>query len=269
MKIIREEILSYLEGPRRYMEGVALYEKYGANKTLVQTFIRQGVTKASQAMLYEELRKIAGISERDFGKIRQRVSKPVAPANKIVAAKTTTETVTEEKTVTETPTTIKVVKFREKFPFLTEDDCPDVLKILVADLFTAYAKYKEAHAKLSELPDDADALEAARLSEEVVENFIQNREIWEELEYYQENHELLGKCDKVKAIQERQGVAELTDVELLQKRNSAAAQISKAKKVLENPKADEEKKAKAKDTLALWTAKKEAMEAEIDSRKKN
>ena len=48
-----------------------------------------------------------------------------------------------------------------------------------------------------------------------------------------------------------------------------AAQISKAKKVLEDKKADDDKKAKASETLAKWTAKKEAIEAEIEGRKKN
>ena len=356
MNSVKEEILNYLQGPRNYVEGVELYAKYGASKTLVQTLRRQGVTRASKEMLYEELRKLAGITEADFRKIRQMATRPtmetapVAPV-KTVAMKTKAETdkillelaamfdvsvedlvkpetrqeiiayykgekedsevtaekleeleryldslgvtdieeladqldekdriisklekslETAEKKYKAAPAaTVKMIRFREQFTFLREDDCPDVLKILVADLFTAYGKYKEAHARLAAMPDDADAIETAKLSEEVVENFIKDREIWEELEYYQEHHELLGKCAKVKAIQERQEVSGLTDVELVQKRQSAAAQISKAKKVLEDKKADDDKKTKASETLAKWTAKKEAIEAEIEGRKKN
>lgn len=76
MNSVKEEILNYLQGPRNYVEGVELYAKYGASKTLVQTLRRQGVTRASKEMLAEELRKLAGITEADFRKIRQMATRP-------------------------------------------------------------------------------------------------------------------------------------------------------------------------------------------------
>ena len=97
MNSVKEEILNYLQGPRNYVEGVELYAKYGASKTLVQTLRRQGVTRASKEMLAEELRKLAGITEADFRKIRQMATRPtmetapVAPV-KTVAMKTKAET---------------------------------------------------------------------------------------------------------------------------------------------------------------------------------
>ena len=45
-------------------------------------------------------------------------------------------------------TVTKMIRFREKFTFLNSPDCPDILKILVSDMFTAYGKYKEAFANL-------------------------------------------------------------------------------------------------------------------------
>lgn len=350
MDMKKTEILNYLQGPRRYIEGVELYAKYGENKNLVQTFRRFGVTESSKAMLMEELRKTAGISESEFKSIRQKAERPkmevpvikmetkqkpdtekvlmelaemfdvsvddlVKPekrqeiidyyrneredsevtAEKLeelehyldalgieadeladviddkdrTIQKLTKALETAEKKYQEVPaTTVKVIRFRERFPFLNEDDCPDILKILVADMFTAYAKYKEAHARLAAMPDDADTKETARLSEEVVENFITDREIWEELEYYQEHHELLGKSEKVKALQARQELTALSDVDLMKKRQSASAQISKQKKIIDDPKADQEKKANAEKILEEWTAKKTAIENEIEARKK-
>ena len=39
----------------------------------------------------------------------------------------------------------------------------------------------------------------AQEAQAVVEHFIANREMWDELEYYRENGKILGKCEKVKS----------------------------------------------------------------------
>ena len=59
-------------------------------------------------------------------------------------------------------TVTKMIRFREKFTFLNSPDCPDILKILVSDMFTAYGKYKEAFARLEVTPDDVSSLSTAR-----------------------------------------------------------------------------------------------------------
>ncbi len=165
----------------------------------------------------------------------------------------------------------KMIRFRERFTFLNEPDCPDILKILVADMFTALGKYKEAHAALVELPDDAELKQAAELAEKTVENYLANREIWEELEYYRENGELLGKCEKVKAMKEAQELEKASDLELSRLMNSAAANTSKQKARLKEAQAEknQEKIEAATAALATWEAKKTAVKAELEKRKKN
>ena len=59
-------------------------------------------------------------------------------------------------------TVTKMIRFREKFTFLNSPDCPDILKILVSDMFTAYGKYKEAFARLEVTPDDVSSLSTAQ-----------------------------------------------------------------------------------------------------------
>lgn len=232
------------------MDGVVLYEKYGQNKAMAETLRRRGVTQSSRDILMEELRKTAGISEAEFRTIRQQATTPQTA----VAAMAPTPEPRPARPATET--TKKVIAFRDRFPFLKEDDCPDVLKILVADMFTAYGRYKEAHARLAAMPDDADARETARLSEEVVENFIKDREIWEELEYYQEHHELLGKTERVKAIMASEELKGLSEIDLMKKLNSAKTNQSKARKT------DDAEK------LEQWTRRREVLEKEIEARKK-
>jgi len=82
------------------------------------------------------------------------------------------------------------VKLRQEFPFLKETDCPNELKILVADKMTAFENYKKAHEDLFSAESEE---EFAKASGDTVENFINNREIFDELNYYKENGKILGK----------------------------------------------------------------------------
>ena len=55
---MKQEIITYLAGPRNFIQGVELYEKYGINRMLKKSFRRQGETETMKAILLEELRKI-------------------------------------------------------------------------------------------------------------------------------------------------------------------------------------------------------------------
>ena len=72
------------------------------------------------------------------------------------------------------------IKIREEYPFLFAEDCPNELKVLVANKISAYYKYVEAHKKLF---DAATEEELSALCEDIVDNYIDNREIHEELEF--------------------------------------------------------------------------------------
>ena len=84
------------------------------------------------------------------------------------------------------------VVLRNEFPFLAEPGCPEEFKILVADMITAHSRYMKGHDRLFEVAnkDNATCFAAAR---ETVENYIDNREMWEELEHYKKTGEILGK----------------------------------------------------------------------------
>ncbi len=255
----KEEITAWLQGPRRYLEGVRLYELYGDKPGLGERFRRMGVTRASAEMLAEELRRTAAISEEAVKAMRRTSSRTTTKANaaKAAADKAEQQERMEQPEPSATAVTPKVVKFRERYPFLSEDGCPDVLKVVVADMFTAYGRYKEAHARLAAMPGDADAEEAARLSEEVVENFLNDRELQAELEHYRDTGELLGKAEKVRAIVERQELEALPDIDLMKKVASAKANLSKART------------AQNANNEARWTRRLATLEAELERRKKN
>ncbi len=262
---MRKEIINYLKGPRPWAAGVALYLKYGHNLMLRKTFMHRMETADLRVTLIEELRKLAGLSAAELSQLKRTASQ---------GADTTKEPDTTEAKPSPTeasPTVKKMIRFREKFKFLDQPDCPDELKVLVSDMFTALGKYKDAHAKLAAMSDDADLAEAARLAEECVENYLANREMWEELEYYQEHGEVLGKCAKLRALKEAQDIAALDDLELTRRYSSAQANTSKQRKRLKEAEKskDEAKIEAAREALAKWEAKATALREELEKRKKN
>ena len=50
---MKQEIITYLAGPRNFIQGVELYEKYGINRMLKKSFRRQGETETMKAILLE------------------------------------------------------------------------------------------------------------------------------------------------------------------------------------------------------------------------
>ena len=169
----------------------------------------------------------------------------------------------------EAPETVrKAIRFREEFPFLRQPDCPDELKVLVADMFSAYDLYRESHRMLVETPDDVATGETYLWAKTAVENFLENRQMWEELEYYKNNGEILGKAQVMRQVREKQEISSLTDLELSKQLGNAKSNISKGKNELEKA-PDEEKRAKAMEKTRKWTERKNLLEAEMESRKKN
>lgn len=80
-------------------------------------------------------------------------------------------------------------KLRKDFPFLGSPDCPMELKALVTDRISSYHRYQDTWPKLftASTPE-----ECAAVAGRVVNAYIDNRRTWEELNYYQEHHRVLG-----------------------------------------------------------------------------
>ena len=243
---MKEKIIAYLSGPRPSREGIALYEEYGLNLMLKATFRRNAETDLLRATLMEELRKLAGISETAFRTMqRKAVDSPHISSASIVV-----EEIKAEKTavnVPVTPVVENVIRFRDRFPFLNSPDCPDVLKILVADMFTAYDLYLKTFRELGELPDDVELEQAFAIAKTTVENYLEDR-----IAVYLASDELSNK----------------SDLEVMNIRKNAASNVSKWKKKLETVEGEEER-AKALAAVDKWESMKSAAEKELENRKKN
>ena len=190
---------------------------------------------------------------------------------KKVASLKDAEEIKAEKTavnVPVTPVVENVIRFRDRFPFLNSPDCPDVLKILVADMFTAYDLYLKTFRELGELPDDVELEQAFAIAKTTVENYLEDRSIWEELEYYRDNHVLLGKHPRIAVYLASDELSNKSDLEVMNIRKNAASNVSKWKKKLETVEGEEER-AKALAAVDKWESMKSAAEKELENRKKN
>ncbi|MDE6131293.1 MAG: hypothetical protein K2F74_06845 [Muribaculaceae bacterium] len=278
------------EAVRDYRAGVALYERHGYNRLLKRRFAMER-SAATESMLAEELRKLAGLTAAEYAALR-RHARQSAPAEKSAgggenAAAEEKESAAGEEDAGEVecaseakgvdqrkdagPTVARIQRFREKYTFLSEPDCPDELKILVADMFTAYGSYREAHARLQELPDDATA-EAAETAEKLVEAYLDNREIREELDYYLEHRVILGRCRKLQRDNsaEAADIAAMDDMTLQRELQNARSNVTKWRKRVATAEEGDDGEAlrDATEAAERWIARKEWLEAEVEKRKK-
>lgn len=81
-------------------------------------------------------------------------------------------------------------KFRAMYPFLSDKDCPRELKLLATDKMTTYWRCVELHEELFSCHSNQQCLSTAK---ELVETFIEDQSIKQELEYYKKHGGILGK----------------------------------------------------------------------------
>ena len=318
----KKEIVAYLSGQRNYDEGVKLYERHGHNRMYKRRFALEN-TEFSRALLAEELRKLAGLSDDEFNRLprlaKSTTSTPqingktakavvfddpkhtdsdailmdladsfgvtvdelVSPEfqDRVLAMDENADRIDEltdeleqaREKYAEAPEPVrKMIRFREKYTFLNKPDCPDILKILVNDLFAAYDTYKTAFAHLQLIPDETIA-EAAVEAERVVTAYLANREIWDELEHYRTTGEILGKAAKFRELEKVEPVedlAGLSDLDLVKKLNSARANQSKQRKAIKTAEESGNDPTAATAALESWTETRTRIEDEIERRKK-
>lgn len=304
---MKERIITYLKGPRAYAEGMTLYEQYGANLRLKATFRRLGETELTRITLLDELRRLAGLSEQQFRQLPRLADAAEQPAvaeksenraeeaeNRATEAEIRAEgaeiraeeaeeraadaeeraqeaekRASEAEENTPASESLKeMVNFRDRFPFLRLPDCPDVLKVIVSDLFAAYDRYRAAHAALAELPDDADRKQAEQLAAEAVENYLQDRALLEELEHYRDHGTLLGRHPTVAASMQTASLKDLSDLDVEKIRKNAASNASKWRKKLEECTPGTDDYTRCTDNFRRWELTKQEAEQELEERKK-
>lgn len=123
------------------------------------------------------------------------------------------------------------LKIRELYPFLNDDDCPDEFHTLTGKMVSAYINWKEGREELKALVEAGVSNEEIyAIANKVVADFKLNLDCHDELAYYQEHKQILGKHPifAEKMLQEK--VNNMGQVELANRKKNLASYISRDKK---------------------------------------
>jgi hypothetical protein len=295
---MKQEIKQWLQGPRIFTEGAALYEKHGYNKRL-KTIFGTRSDDATKDILVYELANLAGFSEQEVKEMPRFAKKEVKPELKVETPKImyiddlllelasqlhveVDDLFAGAAVINATPKQIevfnilapaykevpetmkKVIRIREKYPFLKDKNCPVELKELVHNMFCAYDAYREAYVKLDPANSQYENLAIAAT---VVENYLDNRAMWEELDHYNETGEILGKHEMFDLLKMRAEIAAMPDMDIISKLKNVKPNVTKARTALDKA-ATDEKRTECIARLDKWTTYVAELEAEIDRRKK-
>lgn len=116
--------------------------------------------------------------------------------------------------------------FRKKWPFLGDTDCPAELKILAADMITAWHDFVDEHENLYSCTTPETCYDTA---ERVIKSFTQNRNIRSEFAYYKEHHSVLGKHPIFGAVKRREALQKMTVSELFRRQKNLIGAIWRVK----------------------------------------
>lgn len=106
----------------------------------------------------------------------------------------------------------KPLSFRDEFPFLNDPKCPPELEALASRKFARYHNYVNSHKKLR---DCTSTEQCAKVSRELINSYLENRLIWEELNYYQQHGSILGKHPIFAAFHRRKELLTLNVKQLM------------------------------------------------------
>ena len=154
------------------------------------------------------------------------------------------------------------IKLRDQFPFLREADCPRVLHLLVADMITAHENFVEKQPLLHE---QATQEQLQKLVAEVKASYIEKKEIFAELEYYNEHKQLLGEHPIFEQLQQEEEIKKLNSVDLAKKISNLTNNINRNKSKLEKAENDADKE-KYQTLVDSQTNLKDFAEKELENR---
>lgn len=154
---------------------------------------------------------------------------PVTPPAPVVPVANPNEEILKALNLDSVPDVVDGIGIRDEYPFLNDENCPDVFAVLVQKKITAYKNYAAAHAEILKAENEADAEDKLyEIGKTVLEKWQLNKEIKEELDFYRDsNGKILGKHPLLADLKMKQDVGEMSEADLVKARNNALKSVSK------------------------------------------
>lgn len=265
-----EEVISFIKHDRSLAAGKNLYNRFpGRSLALQSAFNRMVENKENVQRVCYELCRMVGINERTMNVLTGTpvIPSPSAPQGGTKEpVKDPSPELTKEERIKEMPDPVREkIKLWEQFPFLREDDCPDIFKILVNDMIRAYNNYMEAQPKLHDALTDEDR---KAIADTVKDNYIENKQIWKEMEHYQEHKEILGEHPIFEMQKDQEEIAALETEDLPNKIDNLEANLRRNSEKASDESRDAELRANNKDLAEKYEQLLAFAKEELKTRKK-
>lgn len=220
---MKEKIITWATTDRSFDTGLQLLSMYSKLTGVIRKLNIQGATPGNIQLLHYHLMKLAGASEAQWRRLMGKSVSTIVtvdlnnPAQRSLA-------------IAEIPEEVRnVFRLRDEFPFLREKECPNELKILVADMLTTHDAYVRDHEALFATlnPEEISAL-----SQSVVENYLENRLIWDELNHYKQTGKPLAQHPVWKRGEQLEELKKLSNADLVKLSKNIPTNISRIRKKL-------------------------------------
>lgn len=184
---MREKIITWLKEKCDTLKGLALYLRYGDNERFKVLLLREPARNVYKLKLL--LCRLAGLNETNYSSAIHQVERD---------------------------------KFREMYPFIAHINCPNELKILASDKITTYWKIVDLHEKLFNCDKNEDCRNTVA---ELVNVFIEDQEIKQELDYYKQHGGILGHHRIFETVKKIDEIRKMSIKELIKREQNLRENI--------------------------------------------
>lgn len=206
LKSDRVRVVEWIRSGAPTKEGVSLYASLFPDPSFLVKLKKD--PEGNREELYKAFCEMLDITFQRFEQIVNEYYGKQKPTN-TGGTETGTRSIDQKNTrsnagIEQTQNTRKR-SFRSEWTYLSDPTCPPQLKALAADKISCWERYTEAHRRLF---DCSSVEECYQVAHTLIENFKENRQIFEELEYYKQHGAVLGKhriFDQYKRFDELRG----------------------------------------------------------------
>jgi len=215
---IKESVIQWAKLGGDFSAGISLFLTWNRNVFYARNIELKGPVRGLQTLLSEFSSKTRMPLREIMLLISSAPTPQVSPQNEVAPPPVYIDPLQVEKLAAQAEYKKERIRhttrLREEFPFLSKKDCPDELILLVNKMLTAYDDYRLKREELFET-DFSDANKCYLAAREVLDPYILNREIWEELNYYKIHGKILGKMPQFAARKMKEKYHGMRTVELV------------------------------------------------------
>jgi hypothetical protein len=229
---MKNEILNWLRSGQNYDDGVALYAKYGHNKTVLKNFLRKETKDRKAKLAYKLVVKCAGFPDSYINMPLSKLPQPSPEA--LEGRKPTHEPrseALEDRNLSANSQQLIAKSYKGQIPF---KDLPEEVQLMIVQRSTLEKKRTGAHQALDKVPKpntEENKSKRVAICKEVDKYTGEINTLNTKIKYYEDN----GKLPEEKTP----GIIESSLLKLKQTLMNLKSQRSKARaKVFGNEKND-------------------------------